>query len=120
MSFNTKFSYRHVKYEVAFPSTCMMGNLVKLLVTLVWGVVFFLGLRSIYNDSVTTGVVLVVLSLPLLFSATKKSLKLPPGPRGLPIVGYLPFLGSKPQVTFQNLAKKYGPLMYVQMGSFDG
>jgi hypothetical protein len=66
------------------------------------------------------GAVLGILSLPLLSSATKRSLKLPPGPNGFPILGYLPFMGDRPHFTLAKLAQKYGPVMYIQMGSFDG
>ncbi|MED6145793.1 hypothetical protein PIB30_028553 [Stylosanthes scabra] len=42
---------------------------------------------------------------------------LPPGPRGWPVVGALPLLGNMPHVTLSELAKKYGPVMYLKMGS---
>lgn len=45
-----------------------------------------------------------------------KRKKLPPGPRGLPIVGHLHLLGKNPHHDFQNLAKKYGPIMYMRLG----
>lgn len=44
---------------------------------------------------------------------------LPPGPKGWPIIGALPLLGSMPHVTLANLAKKYGPVMYLKMGTCD-
>ncbi|CAG2114264.1 unnamed protein product, partial [Medioppia subpectinata] len=43
--------------------------------------------------------------------------KLPPGPLGLPFVGYLPFLKGEPSKTFVQLAKKYGPVFGIQLGS---
>ncbi|KAK7268830.1 hypothetical protein RIF29_21539 [Crotalaria pallida] len=43
--------------------------------------------------------------------------KLPPGPRGWPVLGALPLLGTMPHVTLSNLAKKYGPVMYLKMGT---
>ncbi|KAL4304506.1 hypothetical protein GQ457_10G006460 [Hibiscus cannabinus] len=42
---------------------------------------------------------------------------LPPGPKGWPIVGALPLLGSMPHVTLAKLAKQYGPVMYLKMGT---
>ncbi|CAN8016680.1 unnamed protein product, partial [Ixodes persulcatus] len=44
---------------------------------------------------------------------------LPPGPSGIPVLGYLPFLGSSPQATFERLAEKYGPIVRVKLGSED-
>ncbi|XP_062094827.1 flavonoid 3',5'-hydroxylase 2-like [Humulus lupulus] len=43
--------------------------------------------------------------------------KLPPGPKGWPFVGALPLLGSMPHVTLANMAKKYGPVMFLKMGT---
>ncbi|XP_061344875.1 flavonoid 3',5'-hydroxylase 2-like [Gastrolobium bilobum] len=43
--------------------------------------------------------------------------KLPPGPRGWPIVGALPLIGSMPHVRLSKMAKKYGPVMYLKMGT---
>lgn len=40
-------------------------------------------------------------------SSGKKSL---PGPMGLPVVGYIPFMTNKPYVKLTELAKTYGPI----------
>lgn len=42
--------------------------------------------------------------------------KLPPGPRGLPIVGYLPFLGPNLHQMFMELALTYGPIYKLSIG----
>ena len=45
--------------------------------------------------------------------------KEPPGPWGLPIVGYLPFVDTKrPNLFFAELAKKYGDVFQLQLGSY--
>lgn len=43
--------------------------------------------------------------------------KLPPGPRGLPIVGNLPFIHPELHMYFSNLTNKYGPIIKVKLGS---
>ncbi|XP_030948780.1 flavonoid 3'-monooxygenase-like [Quercus lobata] len=50
--------------------------------------------------------------------AAKKSRKppLPPGPRGLPLLGYLPFLGTNLHRKFEELAGLYGPIYKVWLG----
>ncbi|XP_071450811.1 cytochrome P450 18a1 [Hetaerina americana] len=42
---------------------------------------------------------------------------LPPGPWGLPILGYLPFLKGDAHLHFEELARKYGPLFSTRLGN---
>ncbi|KAI7742159.1 hypothetical protein M8C21_001618 [Ambrosia artemisiifolia] len=43
--------------------------------------------------------------------------RLPPGPFGLPIFGYLPFLNHQLHETFTEMAHKYGPIFSLRLGS---
>ena len=64
-------------------------------------------------------VVVVAVSTWLLWKCLKGSKrKEPPGPWSLPIVGYLPFIDRKrPNLTFVELAKKYGDVFQLRLGS---
>ncbi|XP_035231232.1 cytochrome P450 2J6-like, partial [Stegodyphus dumicola] len=57
----------------------------------------------------------VFLSVYLIFRR-RKSYKLPPGPTGLPLVGYLPFLSSEPFRDLDQLKRKYGGIFSIYMG----
>ena len=46
-----------------------------------------------------------------------RRLPLPPGPTGWPVIGALPLLGSMPHVALAKMAKKYGPIMYLKVGT---
>ncbi|XP_042232858.1 cytochrome P450 306a1-like [Homarus americanus] len=48
----------------------------------------------------------------------RSSRNLPPGPWGLPLVGYLPWLNQRaPHLTMVNLVKRYGRVFSLKMGS---
>ena len=57
----------------------------------------------------------------LLHLALRRSLnrcsRLPPGPPGVPILGAMPFVGPAPHTGLAALARKYGPVMYLRMGT---
>ncbi|KAM7312799.1 putative cytochrome P450 [Ixodes scapularis] len=42
--------------------------------------------------------------------------KLPPGPKGVPLLGYIPFLGKNHHLKFAELAKVYGPIVRFKYG----
>ena len=64
------------------------------------------------------GIILVVVAILLWYITNIYNTNLPPGPWGLPIVGYLPFLGPQPQETLLNLSHKYGDIFTIRLGSF--
>ncbi|CAI0476833.1 unnamed protein product [Linum tenue] len=47
---------------------------------------------------------------------TRQAAPLPPGPRGLPVIGYLPFLGIHLHKSFTQLARDYGPIYKLWLG----
>ncbi|KAH6791332.1 hypothetical protein C2S51_006338 [Perilla frutescens var. frutescens] len=47
----------------------------------------------------------------------KKKKKLPPGPKGLPIIGHIHLLGKNPHQDFHRLALKHGEIMHMRLGS---
>ncbi|PHT27529.1 hypothetical protein CQW23_32865 [Capsicum baccatum] len=55
----------------------------------------------------------------LLYKLTshKKEFRLPPGPRGLPIVGFLPFLRPNLHHQLTELSQQYGPIYKFWLGS---
>jgi hypothetical protein len=48
-----------------------------------------------------------------------KKISRPPGPPNWPIIGSLFYLSNLPHRSLEELAKKYGPIMYLRLGFFD-
>ncbi|XP_011861917.1 PREDICTED: cytochrome P450 306a1 [Vollenhovia emeryi] len=65
--------------------------------------------------------IILSVSLVLLvyvFFYKNRKLRLPPGPCGIPLLGYLPWLDPvRPHVSLTELARKYGPVCGLRMGS---
>ncbi|CAI0413601.1 unnamed protein product [Linum tenue] len=60
--------------------------------------------------------ILVSAGLYFLTLRRKQRAPLPPGPTGLPLVGYLPFLGTHLHREFTALAATYGPIYSLRLG----
>ncbi|KAK6925686.1 Cytochrome P450 [Dillenia turbinata] len=79
-----------------------------------------MALNIILLQDVTSAILLFLITRMVvlaLLPKSYKSLSLPPGPKGWPIVGALPLLGTMPHVALARIAKKYGPVMYLKMGT---
>ena len=61
------------------------------------------------------------LSVTLLYLAYwyRRPRRLPPGPRGFPVVGDLPYMGKYPEKVAYDLSKKYGKILTIRMGAED-
>ncbi|XP_006818574.1 cytochrome P450 1A1-like [Saccoglossus kowalevskii] len=51
------------------------------------------------------------------FSRSKKQYNLPPGPKGWPFVGMLYNLGDTPHIQFMEMAKKFGNVFSMKVGT---
>ncbi|KAF3448406.1 hypothetical protein FNV43_RR09119 [Rhamnella rubrinervis] len=58
----------------------------------------------------------ILAKLWLLKRLKTEKVTLPPGPQGLPIVGYLPYLGANLHQTFMELAQVHGPIYKLSIG----
>lgn len=75
------------------------------------------------NGALDSALLLTALFLVLGFLAVLKRWRnavdppLPPGPRGVPFLGYLPFLGKNFHREFAELARTYGPIYKIWLGN---
>ena len=72
---------------------------------------------DVVDGAVLTVSVAVLAILWYLRTSRKGTAPWPPGPRGLPVVGYLPFLGSNLHHSFAELAHLYGPIFKLWLGN---
>ncbi|PKU76196.1 flavonoid 3'-monooxygenase [Dendrobium catenatum] len=54
-----------------------------------------------------------------ILSRRRHRLPLPPGPKGWPLLGFLPKLGPNPHQIFHRLSKIHGPLLHLRFGVVD-
>ncbi|XP_071740978.1 cytochrome P450 76C1-like [Rutidosis leptorrhynchoides] len=71
------------------------------------------------NTMAVATILIVTLTILWLYKLTLSSSKssLPPGPRSLPIIGYLPFLTGDFQKQIVDMAYTYGPIFKFHLGS---
>ena len=70
------------------------------------------------NVSAIIACLIAILAVVYFVWTRKTNAKLPPGPRGLPVIGYLPFLGTTDlHKTFTELAGVYGPIFKLWLGN---
>lgn len=72
------------------------------------------------NELFLAALTLSILFLTFLWyklTSHKEESRLPPGPRGLPIVGFLPFLRPNLHHQFTELSQQYGPIYKFWLGS---
>lgn len=68
------------------------------------------------RGSISLWILALICFLTYLVLRRRRS-NLPPGPRGLPIVGYLPFLGNEPHLKLHKLSKQYGDIFGLYLGT---
>ncbi|KAD3336310.1 hypothetical protein E3N88_31829 [Mikania micrantha] len=79
-------------------------------------------MTSMKDELVVAGLAFMVMILAISWHKRTTSTgtgtpPLPPGPKGLPVVGYFPFLGPNLHHEFAKLANHYGPIFKIYLGS---
>ncbi|KAK4422788.1 cytochrome [Sesamum alatum] len=70
-----------------------------------------------YIAIISALVIFIIWCIKSSLNPARRTPPLPPGPRGLPILGYLPFLGNNLLHQFADLAQQYGPIYKLYLGS---
>ncbi|KAL2235933.1 cytochrome P450 76C1-like [Sesamum indicum] len=70
-----------------------------------------------YTAIISALVMCIIWCIKISLNPARGTPPLPPGPRGLPILGYLPFLGNNLLHQFADLAQRYGPIYKLYLGN---
>ncbi|XP_027774892.1 cytochrome P450 71D7-like [Solanum pennellii] len=73
-------------------------------------------LKELFLAAFTLSIVFLTI-LWYKLASHEEELRLPPGPRGLPIVGFLPFLPTNLHHQLTKLSQQYGPIYKFWLGS---
>lgn len=73
--------------------------------------------RYILTDTLSLFVFLLVLLLVRFFQTYNINKTLPPGPWGLPFIGYLPFFKGDAHLHYKELSEKYGSVFSTKLGN---
>ncbi|KAL4297425.1 hypothetical protein GQ457_12G002240 [Hibiscus cannabinus] len=69
-----------------------------------------------WTDAILAVAALLLFFQVLAWKTRDGNKRLPPGPRGLPILGNLLMIGNKPHHDLRRLSHKYGPIMHLRFG----
>ncbi|CAN8015323.1 unnamed protein product, partial [Ixodes persulcatus] len=70
-----------------------------------------------YQAVAVAAILVAITAAVWLWFRPERRRTLPPGPRGFPLIGFLPFLGRNHHVMFRDLAKIYGPVVRIRIGT---
>ncbi|KAG4069821.1 hypothetical protein HA402_006836 [Bradysia odoriphaga] len=65
-----------------------------------------------------SAILIVIIIVTFFYYKEKRPKHFPPGPNGIPILGYLPFLGSDSYASIGEIGKKFGDIFSIKLGSY--
>ncbi len=106
----TVSQYLKKTYFVLFVTSCILSNLTMVEASI-------RGVFSLLDTWTVTVFLLVFVGVLMIISYMRAPGNLPPGPRGVPVMGVIPFMGKKPYLQIQAWWRQYGDVYSMYMGS---